>query len=117
MWDVHGPFRVRAVYASGVVMEIRGDLPNGVRFEGSEGWIFVARGDAGVTSSDPTTDENSEALAASIHNLAIVHYFRGDLERAAELYQRACHRRARRAARPALAAAPGPGPSARGSVA
>jgi myo-inositol 2-dehydrogenase/D-chiro-inositol 1-dehydrogenase len=65
LWDVHGPFSVRAVYESGVVMEIRGDLPNGVRFEGSEGWIFVARGDVGVTSSDPTSARNSEALAAS----------------------------------------------------
>jgi len=65
LWDVHGPFSVRAVYESGVVMEIRGDLPNGVRFEGSDGWIFVARGDVGVTASDPTSARNSEALAAS----------------------------------------------------
>jgi predicted dehydrogenase len=65
LWDVHGPFSVRAAYESGVVMEIDGEYPNGVRFEGSEGWIFVARGDVGVTASDPTSAENSEALAAS----------------------------------------------------
>ncbi len=65
LWDVHGPFSIRAVYESGVVMEIDGEYPNGVRFEGSEGWIFVARGDVGVTASDPTSAQNSEALAAS----------------------------------------------------
>jgi predicted dehydrogenase len=65
LWDVHGPFSVRAVYGDGVVMEIDGEYPNGVRFEGSEGWIFVARGDAAVTSSDPGSAENTEALAAS----------------------------------------------------
>jgi myo-inositol 2-dehydrogenase/D-chiro-inositol 1-dehydrogenase len=65
LWDVHGPFGVRAVYESGVVMEIDGERPNGVRFEGSEGWIFVARGHVGVTASDPGAAVNSEALAAS----------------------------------------------------
>ena len=65
LWDVHGPFSVRAVYEGGIVMEIDGEYPNGVRFEGSEGWVFVARGDVGVTASDPTSAQNSEALAAS----------------------------------------------------
>jgi predicted dehydrogenase len=65
LWDVHGDFSVRASYAGGVVMEISGGYPNGVRFEGSEGWIFVSRGDAPVTSSDPAALEASEALSAS----------------------------------------------------
>jgi myo-inositol 2-dehydrogenase/D-chiro-inositol 1-dehydrogenase len=65
LWDVHGRFSVKALYEGGVVMEIDGERPNGVRFEGSEGWIFVARGDVGVTASDPGAAENSEALAAS----------------------------------------------------
>jgi myo-inositol 2-dehydrogenase/D-chiro-inositol 1-dehydrogenase len=53
LWNVHGDFRVHARYANGVNMEISGSFPNGVRFEGSEGWIFVSRGDMTVTSSDP----------------------------------------------------------------
>jgi hypothetical protein len=28
-------------------------FPNGIRFEGTEGWVFCARGSAQVTSSDP----------------------------------------------------------------
>jgi predicted dehydrogenase len=65
LWDVHGDFHVTARYANGVTMEISGDYPNGIRFEGSEGWIFVARGDAPVTASDPGAMLKSEALLAS----------------------------------------------------
>ena len=65
LWDVHGPFTVHAKYANGVNMIVSGDLPNGVRFEGDEGWIFVTRGDYAVTASDPKSTKNSEALSAS----------------------------------------------------
>ena len=54
LWNVHGDFRVHAKYVGGVTMEISGVFPNGVRFEGTEGWIFVSRGNVTVTSSDPT---------------------------------------------------------------
>jgi predicted dehydrogenase len=43
LWDVHGKFRVECRYADGVRM-ILDDGPNGVRFEGTEGWVFVTRG-------------------------------------------------------------------------
>ncbi|SDL43568.1 Predicted dehydrogenase [Catalinimonas alkaloidigena] len=66
LWTVHGDFNVTAKYANGVTMLISGSYPNGVRFEGSEGWIFVSRGDVGVTASDPTKPSgNSEAFQAS----------------------------------------------------
>ncbi|HEY1949121.1 MAG TPA: Gfo/Idh/MocA family oxidoreductase [Bryobacteraceae bacterium] len=52
LWNVHGKFKTQAVYANGVTMSISGDYPNGIKFYGSEGWIFVTR-DAPVTSSDP----------------------------------------------------------------
>jgi myo-inositol 2-dehydrogenase/D-chiro-inositol 1-dehydrogenase len=53
LWDVHGDFNVTAKYANGVIMHISGEYPNGVKFIGTDGWIFAARSEATVTSSDP----------------------------------------------------------------
>ena len=44
LWDVHGKFKTECIYPNGVHMTISGDFPNGIRFEGTEGWIFVSRG-------------------------------------------------------------------------
>ena len=66
LWNVHGDFHVWAKYANGVNMEVSGAFPNGVKFIGSEGWIFVSRGNVTVTSSDPTKpDAELKALDAS----------------------------------------------------
>jgi myo-inositol 2-dehydrogenase/D-chiro-inositol 1-dehydrogenase len=64
LWNVHGAYHVEMKYANGVNVIIDNKFPNGVRFEGDEGWIFVSRGSTGVTASDPTTG-NSKAFAAS----------------------------------------------------
>jgi len=64
LWNVHGPYHIEMKYANGVTMIIDNKFPNGVRFEGSDGWIFVSRGAAKVTPSDPATG-TSEAFAAS----------------------------------------------------
>jgi len=53
LWNVHGKFRVQSKYANGVTMDIRDDFPNGVKFIGDEGWLFVSRGPVSVTASDP----------------------------------------------------------------
>ena len=53
LWDVHGIFKTEALYDNGVHMIVSNEIPNGVKFVGSEGWIFVSRGDYQVTSSDP----------------------------------------------------------------
>ena len=66
LWDVHGPFKTEALYADGVRMIVSGDFPNGIKFVGTEGWIFVSRGDESVTASDPQARlKDSRALAAS----------------------------------------------------
>lgn len=66
LWDVHGKFKTEALYADGVKMTISGDFPNGVKFYGTEGWIFVSRGNEKVTNSDPASKlKDPEALAAS----------------------------------------------------
>lgn len=53
LWTVHGPYHIEMKYANGVTVIIDHKLPNGVRFEGSDGWIFVTRGAERVTASDP----------------------------------------------------------------
>jgi hypothetical protein len=66
VWNVHGPYHVEMNYANGVTMIIDHTLPNGVRFEGSDGWIFVTRGAERVTASDPIPKgEAAKALQAS----------------------------------------------------
>ncbi len=65
LWNVHGDFLVTARYANGATMLVSGEFPNGVRFEGTEGWIFVSRGNVGVTASDPANAKNSDAFSAS----------------------------------------------------
>jgi len=53
LWDVHGPFHVRAHYANGADVFISEKYPTGIKFIGEDGWIWVTRG-AQVTNSDPT---------------------------------------------------------------
>jgi predicted dehydrogenase len=66
LWNVHGPFKTEGTYANGVRMVVSGELPNGIRFEGTEGWIFVSRGNEAVTPSDPVARlKDAQALAAS----------------------------------------------------
>ncbi len=66
LWDVHGDFRTEALYANGVRMIVSGAFPNGIKFIGSEGWIFVSRGNETVTSSDPVAKlSDAQALSAS----------------------------------------------------
>jgi len=64
LWDVHGIFTTYALYENGVVMQVSNELPNGVKFEGTEGWIFVTRGSA-ATSSDPVSQQGGKSLDAS----------------------------------------------------
>jgi predicted dehydrogenase len=66
LWDVHGRFRTEALYANGVKMIVSGDFPNGIRFQGTAGWIFVSRGNETVTASDPVAKlKDNQALSAS----------------------------------------------------
>ncbi|MDR2232513.1 MAG: Gfo/Idh/MocA family oxidoreductase [Tannerella sp.] len=56
LWNVHGPYQSEMLYANGVVvkgMEESKEKPNGLLFTGTDGWIFVSRGDERVTDSDP----------------------------------------------------------------
>ena len=65
LWNVHGDYEVKSKYANGVTMLINSKNPNGIKFEGSDGWIFVTRGNVGVTASDPTSGKEEKAFTAS----------------------------------------------------
>ena len=65
LWNVHGAFRTEALYANGVRMSVSGDFPNGIKFYGAKGWIFVSRGNEQVTKSDPVAKLNDVSALAS----------------------------------------------------
>lgn len=50
IWNVHGAYRVELEYPGAVKVTVADTFPNGLRFIGDEGWIFVSRG------SEPTKD-------------------------------------------------------------
>lgn len=65
-WDVHGDFMVKAEYENGITMLTSGGFPNGIRYEGTDGWIFVTRGAYRATASDPIPEKNGvKSLDAS----------------------------------------------------
>ncbi|SMO41080.1 Gfo/Idh/MocA family oxidoreductase [Fodinibius sediminis] len=72
LWNVHGNFRVTAQYANGIRMTVGGDNKQGVRFIGSDGWIYVRRGDAGVTDSDPGSGDANQAAPFQASDPAIL---------------------------------------------
>jgi len=44
LWDVFTHYRFICTYDDGVTMDVSDGYPNGVRFEGDAGWVFVTRG-------------------------------------------------------------------------
>jgi len=65
LWNVHGNYNVHAKYANGVAMNLSSENPNGIKFEGTNGWIFVSRGNVSVTATDPTAGGTNKAFVAS----------------------------------------------------
>jgi predicted dehydrogenase len=63
LWDVHGTYHVRAKYANGATMYISDKYPNGVRFIGENGWIWVTRGR--YTPEDAAAGKRTGVLDAS----------------------------------------------------
>lgn len=70
LWDVHGKFKTHAVYANGVTMDISGDFPNGIKFYGTKGWLFVTRTEQ-VTPTDPGGKPKATPGAALVGPLAV----------------------------------------------
>jgi len=53
IWNVHGKYHIELTYPGNVIMTVSDELPNGIKFIGTDGWIFVSR-DASQTASDPS---------------------------------------------------------------
>jgi myo-inositol 2-dehydrogenase / D-chiro-inositol 1-dehydrogenase len=71
-WNVHGKYSLKLTYVNGVAMTISDELPNGVRFEGESGWIWVTRGNLNsaevLKASDPSLLKISETeLKIKLH--------------------------------------------------
>ena len=77
VFTVHRGYHVEMQYANGVTVILDDSHPNGLRFEGSDGWIFCARGAAQVTASDPAAARADKALDASDMRLLTAPYADG----------------------------------------
>jgi predicted dehydrogenase len=65
VWTVHQGYHAELRYPNGVQLILDDTYPNGVRFEGTDGWVFCTRGAERVTASDPAGGDAIKALDAS----------------------------------------------------
>ena len=65
LWNVHGKFLTHARYANGITMDISGDFPNGIKWYGTEGWIFVTRDEMTTPTAGTGKATTIEPLMAS----------------------------------------------------
>ncbi len=68
-WNVHGDFMIKHEYDNGITVYTSGGFPNGIRYEGTDGWIFVTRGAYRATASDPIPEGSTKALDASSEDI------------------------------------------------
>ena len=67
LWDVHGEYATEMLYDNGVIVTGTTDSkekPNGLLFTGTEGWLFVSRGNYAASANEPIST-TSKALQAS----------------------------------------------------
>ncbi len=65
LWDVHGKFLTHAIYANGVTMDISGDFPNGIKWYGTKGSLFVTRDEQASPTAAAGQKVNIQPLIAS----------------------------------------------------
>jgi predicted dehydrogenase len=65
LWNVHGKFLTHARYANGMTMDISGEFPNGIKWYGTKGWIFVTRDEMTTPTAGAGTVAKIEPLMAS----------------------------------------------------
>jgi myo-inositol 2-dehydrogenase / D-chiro-inositol 1-dehydrogenase len=70
LWDVHGPFHVKAQYPNGVMVYISDKYPTGVKFLGDDGWLWVTRGEYQPGSLGPGKKRSAVLDASNLAWLA-----------------------------------------------
>jgi predicted dehydrogenase len=55
VWTVHTTYHVDMIYPGNIRLTLDNNFNNGIQFEGSDGTVFCARGNAKVTASDPVS--------------------------------------------------------------
>jgi myo-inositol 2-dehydrogenase/D-chiro-inositol 1-dehydrogenase len=63
VWTVHTTYHVEMRYPGDVQLILDNHYPNGIRFEGDEGWIFCTRGDDANDSQPPLRASDHKLLA------------------------------------------------------
>lgn len=56
IWNVHGAYEVELVYPDDIIVSVSDKHPNGLKFYGEDGWIWVTR-EGTTTASDPTSPD------------------------------------------------------------
>jgi predicted dehydrogenase len=65
LWNVHGKFLTHAIYANGITMDISGDFPNGIKWIGTKGSLFVTRDEQASPTAAAGEKTNIQPLVAS----------------------------------------------------
>ena len=71
LWDVHGPYLAKAQYANRATMYISEKFPNGIRFIGEDGWLWVTRGRYTAGRSDALDASDARILTAGFKSSEI----------------------------------------------
>ncbi|MGC9943485.1 MAG: Gfo/Idh/MocA family oxidoreductase [Verrucomicrobiota bacterium] len=56
VWTVHTTYHVEMLYPQNVRVILDQTFPNGIRFEGDEGWVFCSRGDEEAAGNESNPD-------------------------------------------------------------
>ena len=64
IWNVHGAYDVKLTYPGDIRVHVSDKNPNGLKFIGEDGWVWVTR-DGQATASDPKSGKTMPPLDAS----------------------------------------------------
>ena len=79
LWDVHGPYHVRLRYANGATVYMSEKYPNGLRFLGESGWIWVTRGRYNPQNVDANGHPRGNAIDASDPRMLTAGFKEGEI--------------------------------------